>query len=129
MKIGELAAQAGVTPDTVRYYEKTGLLPAPRRTAAGYRDYDAAAIDDLSFIRKAQMVGLKLADVREVMEISAGGKAPCEHVRATVTARLAEVEGRMKELRALRSTLETTLARLDSAPPQAGCRCAAIESA
>ena len=129
MKIGELAARAGVTPDTIRYYERTGLLPAPRRTAAGYRDYDAAATDDLTFIRKAQRVGLKLADVREVMEISAGGKAPCEHVRATVTARLAEVEGRMKELRALRSTLKTTLARLDSTPPRAGCRCAAIESA
>ena len=129
MKIGELAVRAGVTPDTIRYYEKTGLLPAPRRTVSGYRDYDAAAIDDLTFIRKAQRVGLKLADVREVMEISAGGKAPCEHVRATVTARLAEVEGRMNELRALRSTLKTTLARLDSAPLQTGCRCAVIESA
>ncbi len=130
MRIGELAKSAGVTPDTIRYYEREGLLPLADRTPSGYRDYGLEVVDDLRFIKKAQALGLKLGDVREVLEISAGGKPPCEHVRATVSARLTEVEQRLKDLRALRSTLRETLERLDRAPPpKAGCRCAVIESA
>ena len=130
MRIGELAKAVGVTPDTVRYYEREGLLPAPQRTPSGYRDYGLEVLDDLQFIKKAQALGLKLSAVREVLEISSGGRPPCEHVRATVSARLTEVEGRLKELRALRSTLRATLERLGRAPkPKAGCRCAVIESA
>ncbi len=130
MRIGELAKTAGVTPDTIRYYEREGLLPPAERTPSGYRDYGPQAVNDLQFIRKAQALGLKLSDVREVLEISAGGRQPCEHVQATVSARLAEVEKRLRELRALRATLRETLERLDRAPaPKAGCRCAVIESA
>ncbi len=130
MRIGELAKSVGVTPDTIRYYEREGLLPPPARTPSGYRDYGPDAPDDLQFIKKAQALGLKLSHVREVLEISSGGRPPCEHVRATVSARLTEVEQRLKELRALRSTLRQTLERLDRAPPpKAGCRCAVIESA
>ncbi len=130
MRIGELAKRAGVTPDTIRYYERERLLPSPERTPSGYRDHGPGVLDDLRFIKKAQASGLKLRDVREVMQIAAGGLPPCEHVRATVTTRLAEVEQRLRELRSLRSTLKATLFRLDSAPtPQVGCRCAVIESA
>ncbi len=129
MRIGELAKTMGITPDTIRYYEREGLLPPPQRTASGYRDYGPETVDDLQFIKKAQALGLKLSAVREVMEISSGGEPPCEHVRATVAGRLGEVEQRLKELRALRSTLRETLTRLDRAPaPKEGCRCAVIES-
>ena len=129
MRIGELARAAGISADTIRYYEREGLLPPTARTAGGYRDYEPEMLDDLRFIKKAQASGLKLSDVREVMQIAAGGRAPCEHVRATVTARLAEVEERLRELRSLRSTLKSTLARLDRAlAPKTGCRCAVIES-
>ena len=130
MRIGELARSAGVTPDTVRYYEREGLLPLPQRTPSGYRDYAPEMLDDLQFIKKAQALGLKLSAVREVLEISSGGRQPCEHVRETVSDRLAEVETRLRELRGLRATLRETLERLDRAPaPRAGCRCAVIESA
>jgi len=130
VRIGDLAKQVGVTPDTIRYYEREGLLPAAERTPGGYRDYRPDAVNDLLFIKKAQALGLKLSDVREVLEISSGGKPPCEHVRATVSARLVEVEERLRELRALRATLRETLERLDRAPPpKAGCRCVVIESA
>ncbi len=129
MRIGELAKTAGVTPDTIRYYEREGLLPTPERTPSGYRDYRHDILDELRFIKNAQASGLKLSDVREVMQIAEGGRAPCEHVRATVTVRLAEVEERLRELRSLRTTLKSTLARLDRAPTQkTGCRCAVIES-
>ncbi len=130
MRIGELAKTARVTPDTIRYYEREGLLPPPERTPSGYRDYGPGVMEDLLFIKKGQALGLNLSDVREVLEISSGGKPPCEHVRATVSARLVEVEERLRELRALRATLRETLERLDRAPaPTAGCRCAVIESA
>ncbi len=130
MRIGDLAKQVGVTPDTIRYYEREGLLPAAERTPGGYRDYGPDAVNDLLFIKKAQALGLKLSDVREVLEISSGGKPPCEHVRATVSARLVEVEERLRDLRALRATLRETLERVDRAPPpKAGCRCVVIESA
>ena len=130
MRIGDLAKHVGVTPDTIRYYEREGLLPPAERTPSGYRDYGPEVLDDLRFIKKAQALGLKLSDVREVLEISSGGKPPCEHVRATVSGRLAEVEERLRELRALRATLRDTLERLDRAPPpKAGCRCVVIESA
>jgi|SRR5919106_3258798 DNA-binding transcriptional MerR regulator len=129
MRIGQLAERAGVTPDSIRYDEREGLLPPPQRTTGGYRDYGTETLDDLRFIRKAQALGLKLSAVREVLEISSGGEPPCEHVRATVTERLAEVEERLRELRGLRATLRETLGRMDRAPlPKPGCRCAAIES-
>ncbi len=129
MRIGELAKSAGVTPDTIRFYEREGLLEPPRRGPNGYRDYGSGALDDLRFIKNAQLLGMKLSDVRETLEIAAGGKQPCGHVRATVATRLADVEQRLKELRALRSTLRETLERLDRAPPpKAGCRCAVIEA-
>ncbi len=130
MRIGELAERASVTPDTIRYYERQRLLRPPPRTRGGYRDYDQTALDDLIFIKKSQVLGLRLRDIREILEISSGGRPPCEHVRATVSARLSQVEGRMRELETLRGTLKDTLARLDRAPePSAGCRCSVIESA
>ncbi len=130
MRIGELAQRAGVTPDTIRYYEREGLLGPPARTPAGYRDYGDTALDDLRFIKKGQTLGLRLADVREVMAITSGGELPCDHVRATITVRLQEVDEKIRELEALRSTLRETFVRLDTlTEPAAGCRCAIIESA
>lgn len=130
MRIGELAKSAGVTPDTVRYYEREGLLAPPARTPAGYRDYDETALEDLQFIKKGQTLGLRLTDVREVMAITSGGGLPCDHVLATITARLHEVDEKIGELQALRSSLMEAFTRLDKlAEPVAGCRCAIIESA
>lgn len=129
MRIGELGRRAGVTPDTIRYYERLGLLPAPRRTRGDYRDYGPEVLVELQFIRKAQLLGLRLSDIREILEISSGGKPPCDHVRATLTRRLAEVEERLGELRELRTTLRNAVRRLKRAPKRkAGCRCAVIES-
>jgi DNA-binding transcriptional MerR regulator len=129
MRIGELARLAGLRPHTIRFYEGAGLLPRPRRTPAGYRAYDSEALNDLRFIAKAQASGLRLSDVREVMQIAAGGRPPCDHVRATVAARLVEVERHLCDLRGLRSALRATLGRLDKLPrPTRRCRCAALES-
>lgn len=129
MRIGKLAQLSGLRPHTIRFYEREGLLAEPERTPGGYRDYGQEALEDLKFIAKAQASGLRLSDVREVMQIASGGRPPCEHVRATVVARLAEVKARLNELRGLRTALRATLQRLDRTPvARTGCRCAAIES-
>jgi DNA-binding transcriptional MerR regulator len=128
VKIGELARRAGITPDAIRFYEREGLLPPPARTDSGYRDFGEGAVEDLDFIRKGQALGLRLSEIREVMDLTADGHAPCDHVRASVTARLDDVERRMSELRTLRTTLKEALARLDEGDAQApGCRCGVID--
>jgi len=128
MRIGDLADRAGVRPHTIRYYEREGLLPPPGRTSGRYRDYGLETLEDLRFIKKAQTIGLTLGEIREVMEIASGGRAPCDHVRAILATRLTEVEERLRELRILRSTLRAALERLGRAPePREGCRCAVIE--
>src|SRR3954466_14835553 len=76
--VAELAAAVGAPPDTVRYYERTGLLKPPRRTAAGYRSYDDGAVDRMRFIQGAQRLGLRLADIRTLLEIRDTGSCPCE---------------------------------------------------
>lgn len=130
MRIGELANRAGVTPDTIRYYEREGLLAPPARTPAGYRDYREDALDDLRFIKKGKSLGLRLTDLREVIEITSGGELPCDHVRATIAGRINDVDEKIRELQELRATLAETFARLETYPePIADCRCVIIESA
>lgn len=129
MRIGDLASRTGLSTDAIRYYEKEGLLPASERTDNGYRDYGPEAVGDVEFIRKAKVVGLRLNDIREVLDIVSGGSPPCDHVRSVVRERLEDVDRKLVELKALRATLRQSLVRLDGAPAEAGCRCAVIESA
>lgn len=126
--VGELAARVGVTPDTLRYYERVGLLPAPPRSDGGYRLYEPEAADRVAFIRKARALGLSLDDVREVLRIADAGTPPCEHVRSALERRMREVEGRMAELESLRSALARALRRSRSVPAARSCVCDIIES-
>lgn len=128
LKIGELAELAGATPDTLRYYERMGLLPRPPRTAAGYRLYDPSLLERLVFIRKAQALGLMLDEVREVLRVAAEGTPPCEHVRSALGRRLREVDARIGELESLRATLRRALTRSRRLPVAASCICGIIES-
>ncbi len=128
-KIGELAALAGVTPDTLRYYERLGLLASTRRTQAGYRLYDRSMAERIGFIHKAQALGLTLEEVREVLRVAGGASPPCEHVRALLATRLQEVQARISELESLRRTLARALTRSRSLPLARSCVCGIIESA
>lgn len=106
MRIGELARHSGVAASAVRYYEELGLLPAPRRTASGYRSYGSDSVDRLAFIRSAQAVGLTLAEVGQVLGIRDAGAVPCGVVTELIDRRHAEVRARIAELRALEEELE-----------------------
>ncbi len=106
MRIGELAAQTGVSPKTIRYYEDIGLLPAPPRTPSGYREYGGDAPARLGFVRTAQAVGLTLGEIREVLAFRDCGEAPCPHVRQLIEQHAAELTERIAALTAMRAELE-----------------------
>jgi DNA-binding transcriptional MerR regulator len=98
VRIGKIAAEFGLNPKTIRYYEEIGLLPPAQRTAAGYRLYTDRDRDRLRFIAKAKAVGLTLEEIREVLVLRGDGRQPCEHVLSLLDQKLATVD---KQLRAL----------------------------
>jgi MerR family Zn(II)-responsive transcriptional regulator of zntA len=105
MRIGELAAAAGTTTKTLRFYEESGLLPQTERAANGYRDYGPEALSRLDFIRRGRGAGLTLAQIREVIDIREAGEAPCHHVYELLTARVVDIERQIADLDALRADL------------------------
>lgn len=105
MRIGELAEKAGTTTKTLRFYEEQRLLPPADRTPAGYRDYTPDAVARVDFIHRGQAAGLTLAQIRQIAEIRDAGRAPCEHVRDLLGARLSDIEQQIAQLSALRDTI------------------------
>src|SRR5215211_6702121 len=96
---------------TIRYYETIGLLDPPQRTASGYRNYDANAADRLGFIRAAQAAGLTLGEIRSIVALRDRGVTPCGHVLQLLTARAADLDRRIAELRRLRGELDRLVER------------------
>jgi MerR family transcriptional regulator, copper efflux regulator len=117
MRTGALAAASGTTAKTIRFYEQAGLLPAPPRTSAGYRDYPPKTAARLSFIRSAQSAGLSLAEIRAVLTIRDHGEPPCAHVTGLLRGHLAETKQRLAELTATRAMLRELLAIADATDP------------
>jgi len=129
MRVAQLAEAVGVTADTIRYYERAGLLPAPVRTASGYRAYDAAATDRMRFIQGAQRLGLRLADIRDLLAVRDTGTCPCEPAEQLLRRRLAELDAEMARLAALRTEMVAMVDALPSAncpPPEPGTWCPAV---
>lgn len=119
MLIGELARRSGITTKTLRFYEEAGVLPEPRRTSAGYRDYDESALERLAFVRSAQSAGLTLAESREVIRIRDGGAAPCAHVRQLLDDKANAVDRQLADLRALKAELGRLRERAHAVDPAA----------
>ncbi|MCA1709285.1 MAG: heavy metal-responsive transcriptional regulator [Actinobacteria bacterium] len=107
LKVSELAGKAGVSADTVRYYERQGLLAKPNRTQSGYRQYDEPAIERLHFIRGAQTLGLKLGDIKDLLTIRDRGACPCGHTQQLLEKRVAEIDAEISELKALKRELQS----------------------
>lgn len=119
MRTGELASRAGLTDRTVRYYEKIGVLPAPDRTASGYRDYAPEALTRLAFVRAAQTAGLTLAEIAGILALRDRGEAPCGHVEALIETKLVEVAEKIRELEATCTELRTLARRASELDPTA----------
>lgn len=107
LKVSELADKAGVSADTVRYYEKEGLLPEPERTHSGYRQYDDQAVERLHFIRGAQTLGLKLIDIKQLLAIRDRGACPCGHTQQLLEQRVTEIDHEIRQLLALKRELQS----------------------
>lgn len=118
MNIGKLAAATGVSPDTLRYYEKEGLIDAPSRAANGYRHYDDAHVARVRFVRSAQALGFSLAEIREIVPRLAAGSFGRSEIEARLHAKLAEIEAHIRQLEQLRQELQSTFALLTCAPGQ-----------
>lgn len=120
-RIGVLAAEVGLNPRTIRYYEALGLLPTPPRTAAGYRLYGEADRACLRFIAEAKSAGLTLAEIGDILALRRAGESPCAHVTALVERKLAAVERQIRALAELRRelvALRATAAEASAAPAQ-----------
>ncbi|HVI26654.1 MAG TPA: heavy metal-responsive transcriptional regulator [Xanthomonadaceae bacterium] len=110
MKIGELAKQAGIGVDTVRHYEREGLLPAARRLASGYRDYAPGDLRRLRFIRRAKALGFTLPEIRELLALSTRREDDMAAVKAAAEAKIADIDGKLAELQRVRAGLATLVA-------------------
>ena len=109
MKIGELASATATKVETVRYYEKIGLLPPPARTSANYRAYGNDHLARLSFIRRARDLGFTLVAVRELLTLSDDKAQSCDAVDGIARVHLAEIDRKICDLTALRSELDRLL--------------------
>jgi MerR family Zn(II)-responsive transcriptional regulator of zntA len=105
VRIGELAAELGLNPKTIRYYEEVGLLPKPERACNGYRLYGDPDRERLRFIGKAKAVGLRLAEIGEVLALRRDGEQPCEHVVALLDRKLDLVEEQLRTLLSFKQEL------------------------
>lgn len=100
MRIGQVAAQAAVNVQTLRYYERRGLMPATRRRSSGYREYDPAAVGRVRFIKHAQSLGFSLDDIAQLLSDTA-----CAHVQARAEQTIARIDAKMAELVRMRTIL------------------------
>lgn len=126
LRVAQLAAVVGVSPDTIRYYERAGLLLPPARTPAGYRVYDADAVDRLRFIQGAQRLGLKLRDIADLLAVRDTGVCACEPAEQLLSRRLVELDAEMARLTALRAQMVAMIDALpasDCPPPAPGTWC------
>lgn len=111
-----MAAQARVNPQTLRYYERRGLLPQPERSAGGYRAYTPQAVQIVRFIKRAQDLGFGLGDVEALLHLAEGGPEGCDAAREMAAEKIADLEAKIADLQAMRAAL-TRLADTCEHPP------------
>jgi MerR family transcriptional regulator, mercuric resistance operon regulatory protein len=111
MRIGEAAEAAGIAAQTIRFYERRGLLPEPPRGPNGYRDYDASVLAKLAFIRSGQSAGLTLVELASILDQRREGAVPCAHVHSLLMTKLNDIRIRQQELAALERELEGLISR------------------
>ncbi len=131
MRIGELAGRLDLNTQTIRYYERIGLLPEPGRTQAGYRAYGEEDERRLRFVKNARSVGLPLGEVKEILALHERGEAPCRYVTEAIARRAEEVERQIAALTQFKEELDSLYERARKQPapePQQGGYCHIIET-
>jgi Hg(II)-responsive transcriptional regulator len=110
MRSGQVASQAGVNVETLRYYERRGLLPAPPRESSGYRAYGSEAVRVVRFVKRAQELGFSLDEVEALLDLAGGGPDACDAVQRMTGERIAELDRRIADLQAMRRSLQQLVA-------------------
>lgn len=121
MRSSEVAAQAQVNPQTLRYYERRGLLPVPERTASGYRAYSVDAVELVRFVKRAQQLGFTLNDIEELLHLAGGGPASCEAAKTMARSRIVDLERRIDELACMRDALSRLVDTCDRPRNERDC--------
>jgi DNA-binding transcriptional MerR regulator len=127
LKIGEVSNLSGIGIETLRFYEKSGLLDRPTRTGSGYRMYDRDVLDRLAFIKRAQVLGFSLDEIKRIIAERRSGQSPCAGVREIVRHRLEELDERMAQMRRYRKELAEALSEWEEAGDTPGHICGLIE--
>jgi DNA-binding transcriptional MerR regulator len=117
LRVAQLAELVGVSPDTIRYYEREGLLAPAPRTAAGYRQYPPEVVERVRFIQGCQRLGLRLREIAELLAVRDTGTCPCEPAEQLLARRITELDAELARLTALRADLVRTVHAL----PAGGC--------
>ncbi|HEV3360107.1 MAG TPA: MerR family DNA-binding protein [Pseudonocardiaceae bacterium] len=131
LTITHLATRVGVRPDTLRYYERIGLLPPADRTPGAHRRYDASVVDRMLFIKGVQRLGLPLAEIRELLAVRDTGLCACAPAELLLRQHVAELDEEMRRLAALRAELTGMLAGMTSTScvdPEPGSWCPPAET-
>ena len=110
MTSGRAAGRAGVNVETLRYYERRGLIPRPQRTVSNYRIYSEATVRRIRFIKHAQDIGFTLAEIKELLSLRATRGARCADVRKRAEAKIRDIERRMRDLEAMKTALADLVA-------------------
>lgn len=123
LTIGQLAEQTGfgVGVETIRYYERHGLLAPPPRTTSGYRQYEPETVERLRFIRRAQGLGFTLEEIGDLLKLRVDEVAACPRVEAGANAKLADVATKIRELRRIQRSLERLVAACQAREPTSEC--------
>ncbi len=121
LTIGRVAREAGVAADTLRYYEREGLLDKPQRTASGYRQYSADTVARLRFIRQAKELGFSLQEIRELLSLRVDSRRSCGEVKARAESKIADVDRRIAHLKRVRKALAKLAAACRGRGPTSGC--------
>jgi len=121
LTIGHLAKQAGVNLETVRYYERRGLLPRPPRSASGYCLFPSDAAQRLRFIRRAQQLGFSLKEIRELLSLRVSRTTTSRDIRARAESKIADIEAKIRSLDSMKKTLRKLTNVCDACVPVAEC--------
>ena len=121
MTIGQLAKRANVNVETIRYYERRRLVPEPRRTPSGYRQYGEPTVARIRFIKRAQELGFSLKDIAELLALRVRHAAACGPVERKTRAKIELVEQKIRELQGMKTALERVIAACEAKEPTSEC--------
>jgi MerR family mercuric resistance operon transcriptional regulator len=111
LKIGQVAKEAGVNIETIRYYERLKLISEPERTESGYRVFPPEVVRRIKFIKRSQDLGFTLAEIQELLALTESGEHTCEQVKELATQKLNEIELKIQDLQKIQSALQDLLSK------------------